>query len=95
MPTSAQGATRTSGSTSQLQWLLYWAGQAFYAAQQVKSPRPPTLLDIPAFVIMAAAAGAIPAILETTRILQVRLLRDTKVELPQEPRVPPDAPLAD
>jgi Na+/proline symporter len=67
-------------------------GMGFYAAQQVRSPRPPTLLDIPAFVIMAVAAGVIPAILETTRVLQVRLLRDARVEVPQRPRLPPDNP---
>jgi len=69
-------------------------GAGFYVAQQVKSPRPPALLDIPAFAIMAVAAGAIPAILETTRVLQIRLLRDAKVEVPRRPRVPPDTPMA-
>lgn len=48
-------------------------GLGFYLAQQIRSPHPPGLLDIPAFVIMAVAAASVAAILETFYVLRARL----------------------
>ena len=59
-------------------------GFAFYLAQQIKQPHAPSWRDLLAFLIMAVAAGAIPAILETVHVVQARLLRQTKLEAPRD-----------
>ena len=70
-------------------------GLAFYAAQQIKQPHAPTWLDLVAFLIMAVAAGAIPAILETVHVLRARLLRQTTFQASPTalPRQAPRDPL--
>jgi hypothetical protein len=57
-------------------------GLAFYAAQQIKQPRVPTWLDLVALLIMAVAAGTIPAILETVHVIRARLLRQATFQVP-------------
>jgi len=58
-------------------------GVAFYVAQQIRQPHAPTWRDLVAFSIMAVAAGAIPAILETVQVIRARLLRKTRLQAPR------------
>jgi hypothetical protein len=57
-------------------------GLAFYAAQKIRQPHVPTWLDLVAFLIMAVAAGAIPAILESVHVIRARLLRQATFQAP-------------
>jgi hypothetical protein len=67
-------------------------GLAFYAAQQIRDPHVPTGRDLAAFLIMAVAAGAIPAMLETVTVVRARLLRKTTLQAPPTGEVPQHRP---
>lgn len=62
-------------------------GAAMYAAQKIRAPRAPEWLDVPAFLIMAVAAAAIPAILEVSSVATARRRRRGSITVP-----PGDAP---
>jgi hypothetical protein len=57
-------------------------GLAFYLSSQIKSPYVPRLLDIPAFLILAIAATAIPVIIELKVVLQARRLKKATLQSP-------------
>jgi hypothetical protein len=57
-------------------------GLAFYLTVQIKAPYAPRLLDIPAFLIMAAAAAAIPVILELATVVRARAQKSSTLETP-------------
>jgi hypothetical protein len=69
-------------------------GAAFYVAQQIQTPHAPGVLDAAAFVIMAVAAAAVPAILETVHVVQARILLGTRVTTRSDTRAerPPSEP---
>lgn len=51
----------------------FLGGVAFYSAQQLRAPRAPTWLDVPAFAILMIAAGTIPGLLELATVLGARM----------------------
>lgn len=57
-------------------------GVAFYLSLQIKTPYVPRLLDVPAFLIMAMAAAAIPVILELRVVARARMLRNATLRTP-------------
>lgn len=66
-------------------------GLAFYAAQQIRMPHFPEILDLAAFAIMCLGASAIPVLFELGVVLPARWASRTSFRAPQ-PQPPHQGP---
>ena len=68
---------------SAVAWSALLGGAAFYAAQQVRSPHVPGWLDVPAFLILAIAAAAIPLLFELVTVVAARAALRGAIAVPK------------
>ena len=55
-------------------------GVAFYVSLHLRNPQTPSLLDLPAFLILCLAASSVPALMEVGVVVRARLLKQAEIK---------------